>query len=80
MCDKMPEEYRNRYNLIVFIVLPLCFIIGFFLSTKVALLLNFQVDLKGKAFVLLSFVPLYIMCVRVVHRKLREKGTRKNRP
>jgi di/tricarboxylate transporter len=77
MLGKIPRERRRRYKIIIFIVLPTCFIIGFLLSTKVALLLDYKVDLKGVIIVTFSLIPLYIMSVLVVNRKLREKEIEK---
>lgn len=77
MLGKIPRERRRRYKIIIFIVLTTCFIIGFLLSTKVALLLDYKVDLKGVIIVTFSLIPLYIMSVLVVNRKLREKEIEK---
>ena len=68
--SKLSEQYKNRFKIISFIVLPLCFVIGFFISIKIASLLNYKIDLKGAIFVSLSFLPLYIISVMVVYRKL----------
>jgi len=74
MWKNIPQEHRRKYSIIVFIVLPICFIVGFLVSTKIALLLNYKVDSKGAFIVSISLVPLYIMSVIGVYRKLREKG------
>jgi len=78
MFKKVPAKYRKRYRIIIFLVLPLCFGVGFFLGTKSFLLLGYRIDLKGKVIVALSMVPLYIRGVFVINRKLREKGERDN--
>ena len=74
MWKNIPQEHKRKYSIIIFIVLPICFIVGFLVSTKIALLLNYKVDSKGALIVSISLIPLYIMSVIVVYRKLREKG------
>ena len=74
MWKNIPQEHKRKYSIIIFIVLPICFIVGFLVSTKIALLLNYNVDSKGALIVSISLIPLYIMSVIVVYRKLRKKG------
>ena len=74
MWKNIPQEHKRKYSIIIFIVLPICFIVGFLVSTKIALLLNYKVDSKGALIVSISLIPLYIMSVIVVYRKLKEKG------
>ena len=74
MWKNIPQQHKRKYSIIIFIVLPICFIVGFLVSTKIALLLNYKVDSKGALIVSISLIPLYIMSVIVVYRKLREKG------
>jgi len=74
MWQNIPQEHKRRYSAIIFIVLPICFIVGFLVSAKIALLLNYKVDSKGAFIVFISLVPLYIMSVIVVNRKLRNKN------
>jgi len=74
MWKNIPQEHKRKYSIIIFIVLPICFIVGFLVSTKIALLLNYKIDSKGALIVSISLIPLYIMSVIVVYRKLREKG------
>lgn len=69
-----PQEHKKRYPVIIFIILPICFMIGFLVSLKIALLLNYKVDSKGAFIVSISLIPLYIMSVIVVNRKLRNKN------
>ena len=74
MWQSIPQEHKRRYNVIIFIVLPICFIVGLLVSAKIALLLNYRVDSKGAFIVFISLVPLYVMSVIVVNRKLRKKN------
>ena len=74
MWKNIPQEHKRKYSIIIFIVLPICFIVGFLVSTKIALLLNYKIDSKGALIVSISLIPLYIMSVIVVYRKLRKKG------
>jgi uncharacterized BrkB/YihY/UPF0761 family membrane protein len=76
--SRLPEQNKKRFKITIFIVLPLCFIIGFFISIKLVSLLNYKIDLKGAIFVSLSFLPLYIISVIVVYRKLQKKTKEKN--
>ena len=74
MWQNIPQEHKRRYNVIIFIVLPICFIVGLLVSAKIALLLNYRVDSKAAFIVFISLVPLYVMSVIVVNRKLRKKN------
>ena len=74
MWQNIPQEHKRRYNVIIFIVLPICFIVGLLASAKIALLLNYRVDSIGAFIVFISLVPLYVMSVIVVNRKLRKKN------
>ena len=60
--------------MIIFLVLPILFLIGFFVSTKLAVILNYHVDDRGILFVAFSFVPLYLMCIFTVYRVLVKKS------
>lgn len=64
---------KNKYNLIVFVILPICFITGLLLSALVASLLNLQIDLTGIVFVVLCAMLLYVMCVVIVSRTLKKQ-------
>jgi Na+/glutamate symporter len=77
MWEKIPEEDRRRYNTIIFVALPLIFVISYFVSIKITTLLDYQLDLKGLFVVGFSYIPLYIMSVIVAYRKLRRKGDQK---
>jgi hypothetical protein len=74
MWQNIPQEHRRRYAVIIFIVLPICFMVGFLVSVKIALLLNYKVDSKGAFIVSISLIPLYIMSIIVVNRRLRNKN------
>ena len=73
MWKNIPEEYRRRYNFIIFIALPICFVISYFLSIKIMMSLDYNLDLTGRLVVGFSFIPLYIMSVIVAYFKLRRK-------
>ncbi len=67
---KIPQENRKKFNIIVFLVLPILFLIGFFVSTKIAIILNYRADAQGIIIVIISFIPLYLICIVAVYRKL----------
>ena len=73
MWNNIPEEYRRRYKIIIFIALPICFVISYFLSIKIMMSLDYNLDLTGRLVVGFSFIPLYIMSVIVAYLKLRRK-------
>lgn len=74
MWKDIPAENKKRFNIIVFIVLPIISIASFIIGTKIAkLLFNIQVDLKGILFVSFLFLITYIRCVMAVYRKLKKK-------
>jgi uncharacterized BrkB/YihY/UPF0761 family membrane protein len=65
---------KKRFYMIVFLVLPILFLIGLFVSTKIAVILNYHVDDRGILFVAFSFLPLYLMCIFTVYRVLLKKS------
>ena len=73
MWRNIPEEHRRRFNIIILVALPICFVISYFLSTKIVMSLNYHLDLKGRFIVGFSFIPLYIMGVIVAYLRLRRK-------
>ncbi|MBW2072018.1 MAG: hypothetical protein JRI89_12295 [Deltaproteobacteria bacterium] len=77
MWQEIDERYRRRYTLIVFLALPICFIIGYFIGIKILMLLNCNLDSKGLTFIALGLVPLYVMSVIVAYRGLSKKKSEK---
>jgi len=65
---------KKRFYIITFLVLPILFSTGLFISTKIANILNYRVDDRGVLFVAFSFVPLYLMCIFTVYRVLLKKS------
>jgi len=74
MNNKLSVRMKKRFYIITFLVLPILFSIGLFISTKIATVLNYQVDGRGILFVAFSFVPLYLMCIFTVYRALLKKS------
>jgi hypothetical protein len=70
MWRKIPVENRKKFSRTIYVVLPICFVIGYFLGTKLIALSGHKLDSKGLTFVALSLIPLYIMSVITVYRKL----------
>lgn len=71
MWTKIPEKNRTRFRTTIYIVLPICLVVSYFLGTKlIALLLGHKLDSKGLTFVALSLIPLYVVGVITVYRKL----------
>jgi hypothetical protein len=60
--------------MIAFLVLPILFLMGFIISTKIAVILNYHVDSRGILFVAFSFVPLYFICIFTVYKVLLKKS------
>jgi len=68
---------KKRFYMIAFLVLPILFTIGLFVSTKIAVILNYHhVDDREVLFVAFSFVPLYLMCIFTVYKVLLKKSQR----
>ena len=74
MSSKLSVRMKKRFYMIAFLVLPILFSIGFFVSKKIAVILNYHVDDRGILFVAFSFVPLYLMCIFTVYRVLLKKS------
>jgi len=70
MLDKLPDPYKKRFKIIALVALPICFFIGFILSTLIAYKLNYVIDRTGFIIVSLSLVPLYFLCLYWVYQKL----------
>jgi len=73
MWNELPEEHKKRFNTIVFVAGPICCIVGFVLSTKVARLVGFQVDLQGIVFVFVGMLVVYIISVLNLYRYIQKK-------
>lgn len=74
MSSKLSVRMKKRFYMIAFLVLPILFSIGLFVSTKIAVILNYHVDDRGILVVAFSFVPLYLMCIFTVYRVLLKKS------
>lgn len=74
MGSKLSVRMKKRFYMIAFLVLPILFLIGLFVSTKIAVILNYHVDDRGILFVAFSFLPLYLMCIFTVYRVLLKKS------
>jgi len=70
MLEKLSVELKKRFFIIIFLVLPILFLIGFFVSTKIAIVLNYRIDAQGIIIVIISFISLYLICIIAVYRKL----------
>ncbi len=70
MLEKLSVELKKRFYIITLLVLPILFLIGFFVATKIAMVLNYRVDAQGVIIVIISFIPLYLICIVAVYRKL----------
>lgn len=70
MQRKLSAELKKRFYIIIFLILPILFFIGFFVSTKIAIILNYRIDAQGIIIVIISFIPLYLICIVAVYRKL----------
>ena len=74
MSSKLSVRMKKRFYIITFLILPILFSLGLFVSTKAANVLNYHVDDRGILFVAFSFVPLYLMCIFTVYRVLSKKS------
>jgi uncharacterized BrkB/YihY/UPF0761 family membrane protein len=79
MIEKLSVELKKRFYIIIFLVLPILFLIGFFVSTKIAIALNYRVDALGTIIVIISFIPLYLICIVAVYRKLLKLNSKTQR-
>ena len=74
---KLQGQYKRRYRIIVFLFLPVCLAIGYFLSIEIVeffsdRLLGRRLDLKGQIIMLLSLIPLYLIGITAAKQKLRK--------
>ena len=74
---KLQGQYKRRYQIIVFLFLPVCLAISYFLSIEIVgffsdRLLGRRLDMKGQIIMLLSLIPLYLIGITVAKQKLRK--------
>jgi len=67
---KLSTKLKKRFYIIAFLILPILFLIGFFVSKKIAIILNYRVDAQGIIILIVSYIPLYLICIFAVYRKL----------
>ena len=79
MKRKLSVKLKKKFFVIILIVLPVLFLVGFLVSLKIALMLNLIVDKKGVTIVALSFIPLYLICILTVYNSLLRQSE-KDRP
>lgn len=71
---KLSPAMKKRFFILIFIFLPICNLVGFFVSTKVISLLNFHVDAFGVLLVVLVLIPVNLRAVFSAYRKLKKRS------
>jgi hypothetical protein len=74
MSIKLPDQQKKRLYIISFIVLPILFLIGFFISLRVGKILNYNVDNRAATLLAFSFVPLYLLSLFTAYRVLKNQS------
>ena len=59
----------------MFLVVPLCLIIGYLLGIKLVGMIVFPLDLRGKVFVSFTLIPMYVIASVTVRKKLKKMQT-----
>jgi hypothetical protein len=67
-------DNQKRLYIISFIVLPILFLIGFFISLRVGKILNYNVDNRAATLLAFSFVPLYLLSLFTAYRVLKNQS------
>ena len=73
MWEKIPREYRKRFNIIVYAYLPAYLIAGLVIGIKILQFISSDFDLKGMIFVSFCLVPLYAIALFSVYRTFQKK-------
>ncbi len=74
MSHKLKDQYKKRFYIISFTILPTLFLIGFFVSIKIGNILSYNIDNRAMLVVAFSFIPLYLLCLLTLHRVLKKRS------
>jgi hypothetical protein len=61
---------RKRFYIISFVVLPIIFVVGYYVSIKIAMILGYFIDQKGGVWVASVLLVLYLKCVYTLFKAL----------
>ena len=73
MCHKqMNKNNKTKFYIISLIILPVIFMVGFFVTIKIFDYFNFIIDFKGKIFIGIGLAILYVRCLQILRNKFNE--------
>lgn len=72
MLGKIPKDKRKRFIIFSVFVLPVLFLLGFAIGSIFAKFIGLTVDGNGKLFVAVGMIPLYLICIHAMYKKLRD--------
>jgi hypothetical protein len=73
MCHKqMNKKNKTRFYIVSLIILPVTFMVSFFITIKIFDYFNFIIDYKGKIFICIGLAILYIRCLQILKNKFNE--------
>jgi hypothetical protein len=70
----LPIEYQKKYPFIDFFYLPFLLLLSLLLGTWIAKLLQYKIDIQGIIFVIILLAIIYIIAIRTVFSKMKEKA------
>jgi hypothetical protein len=70
----LPIEYQKKYRFIAFFYLPFLLLLSLLLGTWIAKLLQYKIDIQGIIFVIILLAIIYIIAIRTVFSKMKEKA------
>ena len=73
MTTQFTNERKKRFYIISFIILPIIFIAGYYVSMEIAQLFNFTVDGRGSLFVAFILFILYLKSIHTAYNALSNK-------
>ena len=64
---------KKKFIFISFLVLPVLFFVGYFISIFISEFIGISLTKSGKLLISIIFFPLYILCVSNVYFKMKKK-------
>jgi uncharacterized membrane protein YoaK (UPF0700 family) len=74
MWDDLEKKIRRKLNIIVFIVLPILMVLGFFVGMVIAEILQYSIDSKAIMLAAFGVFLLYLVCIKSAYDKAKDKS------
>jgi cation transporter-like permease len=71
---KLSHNQKKRFFLIIFIILPLCFVFGFLMGSYVLDFMNIDIVPNLLFIIIVAYVILYLLCIVLLYRAILRTG------